>query len=79
MEYPTTGRCRTRPGAPEPLGLEIHDDVFREGVLSADFEHSEKLAEMALGELGIDGQPELSACLCGRNNFALRSGCGFLH
>jgi hypothetical protein len=34
---------------------------------------------MALGELGIDGQPELSACLCGRNNFALRSGCGFLH
>jgi Zn ribbon nucleic-acid-binding protein len=39
------------------LGFEIHDDVFREGVLSADFEHSEKLAEMALGEFGIDSEP----------------------
>jgi hypothetical protein len=32
------------------LGFEIHDDVFREGVLPTDFKHSEKLAEMALGE-----------------------------
>jgi len=55
------------------LGFEIHDDVFREGVLSADFEHSEKLAEMALGEFGIDGEPELSARLHGSNNSALRS------
>jgi hypothetical protein len=56
------------------LGFEIHDDVFREGVLPADFEHSEKLAEMALGEFGIDGKPELSARLHGSNNSALRSG-----
>jgi len=60
------------------LGFETHDDVFREGVLSTDFEHSEELAEVVLGELGIDGQPELSALLCGSNNFALRSGSGFL-
>ena len=60
------------------LGFEIHDDVFREGVLSADFEHSEKLAEMALGEFGIDGEPELSARLHGSNDSALRSGWGFL-
>jgi hypothetical protein len=58
--------------------FEIHDDVFREGVLSADFEHSEKLAEMALGEFGIDGEPELSARLHGSNDSALRSGSGFL-
>jgi hypothetical protein len=58
------------------LGFEIHDDVFREGVLSADFEHSEKLAEMALGEFGIDGEPELSARLHGRNDSALRLGGG---
>jgi hypothetical protein len=58
------------------LGFEIHDDVFREGVLSADFEHSEKLAEMALGEFGIDGEPKLSARLYGSNNSALRSGGG---
>jgi hypothetical protein len=32
------------------LALETHDDVLSQGVLSADFEHSEKLAEMALGE-----------------------------
>ena len=61
------------------LGFEIHDDVFREGVLSPDFEHSEKLAEMALGEFGIDGEPELSARLHGSNNSAFRSGSGFLH
>ena len=60
------------------LGFEIHDDVFSESVLSADFEHSEKLAEMALGEFGIDGEPELSARLHGRNDFALRSSSGFL-
>jgi len=58
------------------LGFETHDDVFGQGVLSADFEHGKKLAEMALGEFGIDGEPELSARLCGRNDFALRSGCG---
>lgn len=60
------------------LGFEIHDDVFGESVLSPNFEHSEKLAEMALGEFGIDGEPELSARLHGSNNSALRSGCGLL-
>jgi hypothetical protein len=56
------------------LGFEIHDDVFSEGILSPDFEHSEKLAEMALGEFGVDGESELSARLRGSNNSALRSG-----
>ena len=60
------------------FGFETHDDVFGQGVLSADFEHSEKLAEMALGEFGIGGEPELSALLCGGNNSTLRSGCGLL-
>ena len=60
------------------LALETHDDVLGQGVFSADFEHGKKLAEMALGEFGIDGEPELSARLCGRNDFALRSGWGFL-
>jgi hypothetical protein len=60
------------------FGLEIHDDVFCEGVLPPDFEHSKKLAEMALGEFGIDGEPELSARLHGSNDSALRSGSGFL-
>jgi hypothetical protein len=55
------------------LALETHDDVFGQGVLPADFEQSKKLAEMALGEFGIDGEPELSACLCGSNDPALRS------
>jgi hypothetical protein len=50
--------------------------VFRESVLSADFEHSKKLAEMALGEFGIDGEPELSARLHERNDSALRLGGG---
>jgi hypothetical protein len=56
------------------LGFETHDDVFSEGVLSPDFEYSKKLAEMALGESGIDGQPELSARLCRSNDSALLSG-----
>jgi hypothetical protein len=60
------------------LALETHYDVLGQGVFSADFEHRKKLPEMALGEFGIDGQPELSARLCGRNDFALRSGSGFL-
>jgi hypothetical protein len=60
------------------LGFETHDDVFSQGVLSPDFEHSKKLAEMALGEFGIDGEPELSARLCGRNDFALRPAYGLL-
>ena len=60
------------------LGFETHDDVFSQGVLSPDFEHSEKLAEMAFGEFGIDGQSKLSACLHGSNNSALRSVGGFL-
>jgi hypothetical protein len=60
------------------LGFEIHDDVFREGVLSPDFQYGKKLAEMALGEFGIDGEPELSARLHGSNDSALRSGSGFL-
>ena len=60
------------------LALETHDDVFSEGVLSPDFQHGKELIEMALGESGIDGEPELSALLCGSNDSALRSGCGFL-
>ena len=59
-------------------GLEIHDDVFSEGVLSPDFEHGEKLVEMALGEFGIDSEPDLSPLLCGSNDSALRSGCRLL-
>src|ERR1035438_4919206 len=60
------------------LSFEIHYDVFREGVLSADFKHSEQLAEVALGKFGIDGKPKLSALLCGGNDFAFRAGCGLL-
>ena len=60
------------------LGFETHDDVFSQGILSPDFEHGKKLVEIALREFGIDGEPELSARLCGRNDSALRSGCGFL-
>jgi hypothetical protein len=47
------------------LALEAHDDVFSQGILSPDFEHGKKLVEMAFGEFGIDGEPELSAFLCG--------------
>jgi hypothetical protein len=60
------------------LAFETHDDVFREGVLSPDFEHGKKLAEMVLGEFGIDGEPKLRALLCGRNDPELRPGCGLL-
>src|ERR1035438_2829355 len=60
------------------LAFETHDDVLSQGVLSTDFEHGKKPVEMALGEFGIDGQPKLSAVLCGRNDPALRSGCGLL-
>jgi hypothetical protein len=56
------------------LGFETHDDVLGEGVLSPDFQYGKQLAEMALGEFGIDGESELSACLHGSNNSALRSG-----
>jgi hypothetical protein len=56
------------------LALETHNDMFSKGVLSPDFEHGKKLAEMALGEFGIDGEPELSARLCGRNDSALGLG-----
>jgi len=58
------------------LDFETHNDVFSQGVLSPDFEHGKKLVEMALGEFGIDSEPELSALHCGRNDSALRSGCG---
>jgi hypothetical protein len=58
------------------FGFEIHDDVLCEGVLSSNFQHCKKLTEMALSEFGIDGEPELSALLCGGNNSTLRSGCG---
>jgi hypothetical protein len=60
------------------LGFETHDDVFSQGILSPDFEHGKKLVEMALGEFGIHGEPELSALLCGRNDSALWSGCSLL-
>ena len=56
------------------LGFETHDDVFCEGVLSPDFEHSKELIEMPHGESGIYGKPELSSLLCRRNDSALRSG-----
>jgi hypothetical protein len=52
--------------------------VLGESVLSPDFEHGKELVEMALGEFGIDGEPELSALLRGRNDPALRSGYGLL-
>jgi hypothetical protein len=60
------------------LGFEAHDDVFREGVLSPDFQHSKKLAEMALGDSVIDSTPKLSALLYGRNDSALWSCCGLV-
>src|ERR1035441_2803939 len=60
------------------LGFEIHDDMLGESVLSPDFEHSKKLAEMALGKFGIDGEPDLSARLHGSNDSALRSGSRLL-
>jgi hypothetical protein len=60
------------------LALEAHDDVFGKGVLSPDFEHGKELIEMAHSESGIDGKPELSALLRGRNDSALRSGWGLL-
>ena len=56
------------------LGPEIHDDVLGEGVLVSDFQHGKELIEIALGESGIDGKPDLSALLCGSNDSALRSG-----
>jgi hypothetical protein len=59
------------------LAFKTHDDVFCEGILLPDFERGEELIEMGLGESGIDGKPELSALLCGRNDSALRS-CGGL-
>jgi hypothetical protein len=55
------------------LGFEIHDDVFRKGVLSTDFQYSKELAEMGFGEFGIDGEPELSARFHWSNDSALRS------
>src|SRR5208283_1974570 len=58
------------------LALEIHDDVLSERVLFPDFQHCKELAEMCLGELGIHRKPDLSPLLCGRNDSALRSGCG---
>ena len=56
------------------LGFETHDDVFRKSVLSPDFQYAKQLAEIALGEFGIDGEPELSARLRGSNDSSLRSG-----
>jgi hypothetical protein len=60
------------------LALETHDDVFSKGVLFADFQHGKELVEIALGESGIDGNPELSALICGSNDSALRSSFGLL-
>ena len=60
------------------LSFETHDDVFSEGILFPDFQHSEELIEIALGESGIYRKPKLSALLCGRNDSALRSRCGLL-
>jgi hypothetical protein len=52
--------------------------MLGQGVLSPDFEHGKKLAEMALGEFGIDGEPDLSALLSGSNDSAFWAGSGFL-
>jgi hypothetical protein len=60
------------------FALETHDDVFSESVLSPDFQYGKQLAEMALSEFGIDGEPELSARLCGSNDSAFRSDCSLL-
>ena len=60
------------------LSFEIHDDVFSQGVLVADFQYSKKLIEMALGEFRIDGEPDLSPLVCGSNDSALRSGYSLL-
>jgi hypothetical protein len=54
------------------LGFEIHDDLLGHGVLVADFQHGKQLVEMALGEFGIDSEPDLRALLCGCNDSALR-------
>ena len=58
------------------LGFEIHDDTLGQSIFVADFQHCEKLIEVALGEFGIDSEPDLSALLCGSDDSALRSGCG---
>jgi len=58
------------------LGFEIHDDVFGQGVFVADFQHSKKLVEVCLCELGIDREPDLRPLLCGSDDSALRAGCG---
>jgi hypothetical protein len=60
------------------LAFETHDDVLCKGVLLPDLEYGEELIEIGLGESGIDGKPELSALLCGRNDSALRPDCGLL-
>ena len=57
------------------LGFESHDDVFGQSVLVADFQHGKELIEMGFGELGIDGEPNLSPLLCGSDNSVLRAGC----
>jgi hypothetical protein len=43
-----------------------------------DFQHSEKLVEMALGEFGIHRKPDLSPLLCGSDDSAFRVGCHLL-
>jgi hypothetical protein len=58
------------------LTFKANNNVLSEGVLFPDLHHSEELIEMALGESGIDGKPELSALLCRRNDSAFRSDCG---
>jgi hypothetical protein len=47
---------------------------FSQCILSPDFKHGKKLAEMAPGEFGIGGEPELSARLCGSDDSTLGSG-----
>jgi hypothetical protein len=58
------------------LSLEVHDDVLSQGVLVPDFQHGEKLVEMAFGEFRIDSEPDLSPLLCGSNDSAFQSGRG---
>jgi hypothetical protein len=78
MECSATGCLERNKLCLRGFGFETHDDVFGQGILSADFEHGKKLAEMALGEFGIDGQSELSARFRGSNDSTLRSSSGFL-
>src|ERR1035438_7649482 len=68
----TVSRSCVRSSAGETILRFRSDDVFSKSVLSPDFQHGKELVEMVLGEFGINGEPELRALLCGRNDSALQ-------